>query len=47
MGRTGMSNREMRRAEVLSRVGRAEAALEAAAQALRLKSNIADDHLGF
>ena len=33
-------------AEVLSRVGRTEAALAAAAQALRLKSTIADGHLG-
>jgi adenylate cyclase len=33
-------------AEVLSRVGRAEDALEAIAQALRLKSAITDDHLG-
>jgi adenylate cyclase len=33
-------------AEVLSRVGRTEAALEAAAQALRLKPFVADDHLG-
>jgi len=33
-------------AEVLSRVGRTEDALEAAAQALRLKCEIADDHLG-
>ncbi|HEV8717773.1 MAG TPA: tetratricopeptide repeat protein [Candidatus Binatia bacterium] len=32
-------------AEVLSYVGRAEDALEAAAQALRLKSNVADAHL--
>ena len=32
-------------AEVLSRVGRSEEALEAAAQALRLKPDIADDHL--
>jgi len=32
-------------AEVLSRVGRSEDALEAAAQALRLKSEIADAHL--
>src|SRR5262249_4326489 len=32
-------------AEVLSRMGRTEEALEAAAQALRLKSFIADDHL--
>ena len=32
-------------AEVLSRVGRTEEALEAAAQALRLKSNVADAHL--
>jgi adenylate cyclase len=32
-------------AETLSRVGRREDALEAAAQALRLKSNFADDHL--
>ncbi|HEV8716503.1 MAG TPA: tetratricopeptide repeat protein [Candidatus Binatia bacterium] len=32
-------------AEVLSRVGRTEDALEAAVQALRLKSFIADDHL--
>jgi adenylate cyclase len=32
-------------AEGLSRVGRSEDALEATAQALRLKSNIADDHL--
>src|SRR5262249_5987190 len=32
-------------AEVLSRVGRTEEALEAAAQALRLKPLIADDHL--
>jgi adenylate cyclase len=33
-------------AEVLSRVGRTEDALEAAAQALRLKSQTADSHLG-
>jgi adenylate cyclase len=33
-------------AEVLSRVDKTEAALEAAAQALRLRPNIADDHLG-
>jgi adenylate cyclase len=33
-------------AEVLSCVGRTEDALEAAAQALRLKSFIADEHLG-
>jgi adenylate cyclase len=33
-------------AEVLSRVGRTEDALAAAAQALRLKSFIADEHLG-
>jgi tetratricopeptide (TPR) repeat protein len=33
-------------AEVLSRVGRTEDALEAAAQALRLKPNVADEHLG-
>ena len=32
-------------AEVLSRVGRTEEALEAAAQALRLKPTIADNHL--
>jgi adenylate cyclase len=32
-------------AEVLSRVGRSEEALKAAAQALRLKSEVADDHL--
>jgi TolB-like protein/class 3 adenylate cyclase/Flp pilus assembly protein TadD len=32
-------------AEVLSRVGRSEDALKAAAQALRLKSNFVDDHL--
>jgi tetratricopeptide (TPR) repeat protein len=32
-------------AEVLSCMGRTEEALEAAAQALRLKSEIADDHL--
>jgi len=32
-------------AEVLSRVGRTEDALEAAAQALRLKPEFADDHL--
>ena len=32
-------------AEVLSRLGRTEDALEAAAQALRLKSFIADEHL--
>jgi adenylate cyclase len=34
-------------AEVLSRMGRTEEALEAAAQALRLKSFIADDYLGW
>ncbi len=33
-------------AEVLSRVGRSKDALEAAAQALRLKSIVADSHLG-
>ncbi len=33
-------------AEVLSRMGRTEDALEAAAQALRLKNEFADDHLG-
>jgi adenylate cyclase len=33
-------------AEVLSRVGRSEEALEAAAQALRLKTNVVDHHLG-
>jgi tetratricopeptide (TPR) repeat protein len=33
-------------AEVLSRIGRSNDALEATAQALRLKSEIADDHLG-
>jgi len=33
-------------AEVLSCVGRTEDALEAAAQALRLKPNVADGHLG-
>lgn len=33
-------------AEVLSRVGGAEDALEAAAQALRLRSQLADNHLG-
>src|SRR5262249_54556232 len=33
------------RAEVLSRVGKTEEALEAAAQALRLQSFIADEHL--
>jgi adenylate cyclase len=32
-------------AETLSRVGKMEDALDAAAQALRLKANIADDHL--
>ena len=32
-------------AEVLSCMGRTEEALEAAAQALRLKSDVADDHL--
>jgi TolB-like protein/Flp pilus assembly protein TadD len=34
-------------AEVLSRMGRAEDALKAAAQALRLKPAVADDHLGW
>ena len=33
-------------AEVLSRMGRTEDALAAAAQALRLKNEFADDHLG-
>jgi adenylate cyclase len=33
-------------ADVLSRVGRTEDALAAAAQALRLKDEVADDHLG-